>query len=362
MTSNGKITKLQFFFLIFQSQIGIAILSMPYSVYKKAQTDSWLSIIFAGVFIQLIILIQWFLARRFPSKNLFEIIMSLVGRKFGILVSLFYCIYFISVGGAILSLFSNVITDWLLPYTPQIIIKLLMISIGIYVVKENLRVISRFFVLSSIVLIFMIPLVLLSFKTENFIHLLPIGASGLLPIFNGIHQAILPLQGFEIFLVAFPYVSSNSFSKVKLISFSNLVSTLFYTLLTIACITFFSAQEMETTPQPVLYLIKSIGLKLIERPDIFFTALWIVSVSTSFMSYLYSTSKGFKSILPKFSRRIYVYIIACICLVVSLKWNERLEVNDLTNFILNLGLIFTIIIPFLLLITSLLFKKKEMSH
>lgn len=362
MTSKGQISKIQFFFLIFQSQIGIAVLTMPYSVYQKAQTDSWISVLIAGMVVQCIILIQWSLSRRFPLKNSFEIMQTLLGKKLGMLVSLLYCIYFISIAGIILSLYSNVVTDWLLPNTPQWIVKLLMIGIGIYAAKENLRIISRFFVLASIVIVFMIPLVLFSFKTENFLHVLPVGVSGLFPILKGAHQAILPLQGFEIYSIIFPYARFSSISKLKVISLSNLIATLFYIFLTLACIIFFSAHELETTPQPVLYLIKSFGFKLIERPDIFFTSLWIVTVSTSFISYLYSASKGLKSVFSTYSRKTFVYIIAFSSLLISLTWNEEFEVDFLASLLLNAGLMFTIIIPFLLLLVSLLFKKKEVSY
>nr|WP_042348716.1 GerAB/ArcD/ProY family transporter [Bacillus massiliigorillae] len=193
MTAKNHITPLQLFGIILQSQIGIAILTMPYELFKEAKFDSWLSILLTGLFIQILIFLHWFLARRYPTSNFFEIITKLLGRKLGIFLCFLYSIYFICLSSIVLSLYSNIIADWLLPHTPHWVTKALMISIAIYVVKDNLRVIGRFFLLCTFVSIFMIPLTFYSLKDGTLLNILPIGFSNYLPILKGTHEAFFLL-------------------------------------------------------------------------------------------------------------------------------------------------------------------------
>ncbi|MEH6945222.1 GerAB/ArcD/ProY family transporter, partial [Bacillus sp. JJ722] len=153
MTAREQISKTQFFNIIIQSQIGIAILTLPYQSYQSAKYNGWLSVLLAGIIIEVIILLIWLLARKFPSLHFFEVINLLLGKKIGGAVCLLYVIYFIIVSGIVLSLYSNIVSEWLLPYTPQWITKVLMVSIGIYVAKDSLQNISRFFVLCTLVLL-----------------------------------------------------------------------------------------------------------------------------------------------------------------------------------------------------------------
>ncbi|MEH6945183.1 GerAB/ArcD/ProY family transporter, partial [Bacillus sp. JJ722] len=136
-----------------------------------------------------------------------------------------------------------------------------------------------------------------------------------------------------------------------------------YTILTLACFLFFSAHELERIPEPVPYLIKSLKLTLIERPDLFFITIWIVMVSTSFMNNIYAASKGLNSIIVKLDRKLFVYISAICSLIISLICNLKLEVERLSNLFSDFGLIFIIGIPLVLLFISLTFKKQEaVSH
>lgn len=62
-----KQTKTQLLFFIIQTQIGVGILSLPYSVFQRAKQDGWMSILLAGLVVQLLILLFWMLAK--DSRN-----------------------------------------------------------------------------------------------------------------------------------------------------------------------------------------------------------------------------------------------------------------------------------------------------
>ncbi|MBN3545729.1 GerAB/ArcD/ProY family transporter [Fictibacillus barbaricus] len=51
----------------------MAVISLPYDVFHKSKTDSWLSIILSGIVVQLLIVLIWLMAKKYPNSTLFGI-------------------------------------------------------------------------------------------------------------------------------------------------------------------------------------------------------------------------------------------------------------------------------------------------
>ncbi|PGV98359.1 hypothetical protein COD86_05290 [Bacillus cereus] len=357
MNPKYQLSGLQFFFFITQTQIGITVLSLPYAVFQHARTDSWLTVILAGICVQGCILIIWFLAKRFPKDTIFEITKIIFGIRLGRLFTISYIIYFIFTISTILSLFSNIIQLWLLPHTPNWIPKLLLLCIGIYVAKDNIKIIARFLVLTSIFLFFFLFIAMYALKDANFFYVLPIGKQGIDSILKGVHEGFLSFLGFEIFMILFPHIQTNSTTKLRIAFAANMFTTFFYTVLTLICLVFFSPKEMEIIPQPILYLIKSFEFKIVERPDILFTSTWIILISSTIMAYLYGASRGLQGIYGKYKRKTFVYGVAILSFIITLIFNTPAEANILSHIVSKMGFIFSLGLPLCLLIFSLLLKK-----
>lgn len=356
--NKNSLTKTQLFFIIVQSQVGYGLISMPYIVFQESKTDGWISVLLGGVILQAVVFIGWSLCKRFPSLTIFQISKNLMGKYVGNIINILYVIYFTLTCCILLSLFSITIKDWILPYTPGWIIKLLIISVAVYVAKEKITVIARYLVLTTVVLFLFIILPAYSLKDSEILYLLPIGQSGLKAIFKGGKEIYILLQGFEIFMIILPVVSASAKVKLKIISLACLVVTLLYTFLTIVCLMFFSPEEFPLIPEPILYLVKSFEFNVIERPDIIFIALWIALVSTTIMTFLYSSSKGSTS-FTKYERSNLVYISGVMIFIISLFFNSKNEIEKFSMFVGNSGIIFTIGIPLILLVISLVRKRQE---
>ncbi|WP_180255215.1 GerAB/ArcD/ProY family transporter [Bacillus toyonensis] len=356
MKQTQKISSLQLFFFILQSQVGISVLSMPHAIFRIAKTDSWLVVILSGLFVQILIFILWLLAKRFPDNTIFEVQEELLGKTLGKLLTIAYSIYFILSTSIILVLFSDIIKLWLLPTTPGWIITLLMLSISVYMVKENLRILSRFFVITAIFFLFFFILSLYSFKYANVLYILPIGKEGFFSILKGSREGIRPFQGVEMLLILFPYVQATAITKLKAITYANICTTFLYTVLTVSCIVFFSPKELLLIPQPVLYVIKSFELSIIERPDILFTSSWIIIVASTVMSFLYATSKGMTYVLS-YSRKTFTYWGALVIYIITIVCHQPSAVHFLSKLVSSCVLIFAVGIPIVLLILAIILKK-----
>ncbi|WP_157796482.1 GerAB/ArcD/ProY family transporter [Bacillus sp. FJAT-45037] len=358
--SKSTITPGQMGLFVLQTQVGVGVLSMPYSVFDAgAKTDGWISIILAGFVVQVMIFVFMFLSMKFPKANLYDILIELFGQWIGKFLILVHVIYFISLGVLILILFSSTLSVWAFPHTPQLIKIGLACFTAYYLAKESVRIIARFHSFVSILLILIVLLTVTAFTNAEFRYILPIGQAGFSNIATGVKAAMLSLVGFELFIILFAATEGTLKVKVKVATIVNVAVTLVYTYLAIACYVFFSPDEMAFVPEPILYLIKSFSFIVLERIDLIFISIWIVAVMTSFVSYLYISSIGVARVMNKKKHAPFTAIIAVICFVLSVSPHNLLTVEKITQIVGNGGLIFSFLIPVTLLLLALVLKRQK---
>ncbi|VEF48290.1 spore germination protein [Bacillus freudenreichii] len=358
MISKNQITQFQLIFLLIHAQVGVGVISMPFDVFLKADGDSWISVLLTGIILQGMVFLIWALMVRFPSTNLFGIIQALFGKIFGNAIIILYCIYFITIGSLVLAKFGYIIKVWMLPLTPTWLTLLLMTFTAYYIVKDNLQIMARFFVLTSVIIVMFIVLSAFALKDANITYILPIGEKGLIPILKGIKPGIISFQGFELLLLVYPFVQDNKTGVLKAATIANVFVTLFYAFLVLTSLLFFSPKELKLIPEPVLYLIKSFSFKMIERPDLLFTSMWIVLVATTYINLLYGISLGFLQVMNAKEIKYFALIAACICFLIAINFQGKYEIQFLSKvnnyFVYPLGFG----LPVLLFGISILFKKK----
>ncbi|HIW32021.1 MAG TPA: spore germination protein [Candidatus Paenibacillus intestinavium] len=353
-----SITTKQLFFVIFQAQIGIGLLSIPYSVHEHAKSDGWISVFFAGIGIQILIILLWVLLWGFKGKNFYEITVIVFGKYLGKCINLLYTIYFLLVLSLLALLFSDLLKRWILSYTPAPIVVLLLIAIGIYIGKNNLRVIARFYVLASGLVILSVILPWFSFGVNfQWEYLFPIGQSGLTNIVIGSHNAIVAMIGFEIIMVILPYVTGTYKQSLKSISMANMAVTLFYVYFMVSCYLVFSPEEIKIIPEPVLYILKAVSFRWVERMDLVFLSIWIIPMATSFITYVYLSSSGAANLFHKGRRKYPVWYLMLFVFLAGLLFSSESEIAQFDKYVSYSSYIFMMLIPALTLLVSMIRKK-----
>ncbi|TDL72325.1 hypothetical protein E2R56_18025 [Rhodococcus qingshengii] len=358
---NLSITKFQLFFIMLQSQIGVGLLSLPNVVQKTAKGDGWISPLFAGVAVQVMLVIYWQLLKRFPNLIYTEITQKILGRFLGKLINLVIYMNFILVGGLVTILFIKIINLWLLPLTPNWIISILILTACIYLAVSDLRIIARFFVLAtSLILLLMFTSLLSWFTPKEFQYILPIGSSGIKNILLGTNNSLLAMLGFEGLLFTFPFIIDNKKGVLKTVSISNIFIVIFYTYFIFLSLISFSTDQLAQMREPILNLLRGITYKMVDRVDLIFLSIWIVPMVTSIIAYLFFASKSMNVKKKNYPRVVLMngFIIFLITLIPH---------NDATTTLFNkyvtyLSYAVVFIIPTLLLILSFLFKKQESSE
>lgn len=359
MINNNNITRFQLVFLLIHSQIGINIISLPNTLFMYAKTDSWISILIAGVIIQIFIYIYGILLKRFPSYNFYEIIQILLGKWVGKIIISIITLYFIWVGGIFLARFSVIISAWMMPLTPKWVLAALVLLTAVYITIENLQKIARFMFIATFTFPIYIIFTTYALKDANFTYIFPVGNSGMLAIMKGALKYLSSIHGVELLLFIYPFVSSNHTKIIRTASFVNIFITLYYTFFVVSCLLIISPKELKMIPEPVLYLVKSFTFKILERPDLLITTLWIVIVTTTFVSIIYISSLGLSVLINKDRTKSLVFIVSTLIFMMSLTIGGIYELSDISKFLAPFILTVIFIIPTCILFIAIFMNKKE---
>ncbi|MGP4076539.1 GerAB/ArcD/ProY family transporter [Halobacillus sp. K22] len=361
MTITNKLSRRQYFFIIVQTEIGVGILSLPYDLHSQAKQDGWISLLIGGVLLQIVLLVIWLIAKRYPDKDFFQINEAVYSKWLGKGISLLYVVYFSMVAMVILLIFVRLISLWVLPQTPFWILALLMILICLYLASGGLNAIARFYTFVSVLLIILIACVLYALKDTQMVFLFPILNSGWMPVIKGANEAVLSFFGFIISLVIYSKVEGSPAQRLRTIFYAHWFVVLFYLFTVIVSFTFFSTTEMSFVQEPLLYMLKSFDLVIVARLDLFFLSIWVVNVATTLTTYVYMTGLGLADVFGTKKTTLVYTIAALLILIPPMFIGYNMErVDQFNNFVVWLGYTFSVALVFILYFVSVLrgsFKK-----
>ncbi|PKR77418.1 hypothetical protein CEY16_11865 [Halalkalibacillus sediminis] len=353
------ISKSQFFFFIVQTQIGVGVLSLPYDLHTVAKQDGWISLLGACLILQIVIIFFWILTKRFPNDDLLTFNEFAFGKIIGRIINFTYTIYFLAISALVLILYSEILNIWILPETPSWVLILLMIIIGTYLVSSSISVIARIYTFLSAFIVVLVILLVYVLPHIDLIYLFPIGKQGVTPIIKGMHSAGLSFMGFIIVLFISKYVRANS--KQKLATMSAAIWFVFgiYAFTVFVSFTFFGTVEIDLIPQPVLYMLKAFELPVVARIDLLFLTIWIVSVATSFGTFLYLANISLKATIQAKKRGwvlgVCSVIIFLICVIPPINAENK---KTYTTWITNADYFFSVAFPLIILVASIILRKK----
>lgn len=290
-----QISYIQYVLLIFMTQVGIGILTLPRDLIEKAGTDGWIAI-FPGWIISMgisIIIIS--IMKKDPSSTIFELLPKYLGKWIGKLFILIWVLY--GVISSTVGLFTtfHVINMWILPNTKQYILMLLF-SIPLYMIMvQGIKGIARFAELAYFALPWIPVFLLFTLSDLNWLHLLPVIKEGWMPIIKTVKSTVLSFLGFELAFLLYPYLIKKE-KAVKGILIANTMSMLVFFVVTIISYLRFSPLEVETYVWPTLNLLKLIRLPFLERFEIIFLSFYLFILFKTIIPYAYLAIEGTSSL------------------------------------------------------------------
>ncbi|MDQ0417376.1 spore germination protein (amino acid permease) [Croceifilum oryzae] len=354
-----KITPNQFLFFILQTQLGVGILSLAHQIHKDAKGGAWISVLIGGLISQVMIVIFWAFLKKNQASNFLQAMEKLVGKMTAKGLVIGYSCFYALVTVLELSEYVRIMTKWVFPETPVWVNILIVATAAVYLAKESLRVISRMYVFVSFLIFPLVIFTIFGFKNVHFTYPMPFLEEGWLAIFKGANLSFFYFLGYEAMLLTYFAVEGSDKGKLKAASLGNLLVTIVYTFTTYVCLISFAPNELPLVPEPMLYVLKSYSLHVVERIDLIFLSIWMVSVTTSVCSFIYLSSIGVAQLCKAKDHRKFVYWIAAVCCIGTTFTLTPHRGEMLDDFIKIISYGFVFGIPILLFIISLFRGRKR---
>lgn len=312
---SNQITQSQFFFFLIHAQVGLTILGLPKLVGESAGHDGWISILIAGVYVQLLVFLYYFIIKHYPGRTFYDITVEVFGTFIGRCLNVAMVVYYIVYSIHFAYQCTAILKLWNYYQTPFWFMIILLIFVGYFILHGDLSMIGRFLTISIIVIFTMMYFLFWDLEELNYHHLLPISEASIWEIFKATKDGFTAFAGFEIFLFIHPFVRIPDKKKMKLASISIWSVCSLYVLTTLFTFMYFP-NAAKNVVDAVIYFIVPMHFTVIERIEVFFIAAWTLLMITSYICFLYMGILGMSRLRNKVHHNYYlkyvsIFIFVC---------------------------------------------------
>ncbi|MEK3765435.1 GerAB/ArcD/ProY family transporter [Solibacillus sp. FSL K6-4121] len=328
-----QLTKVQLFLLMFVMQTGFVYTSFQNLIIEHGNRDATIQFIIIAIifFFQLLFFERTY--KYFLLNGLTKILYIIYWTLY-IVVFVIYITY--------------VLTSWIFPNTPTIVLITIFLSVCFY------ASISRPETAVNIGVV-LIPMLFL-FLVFMFLTIPNLHGTNLLPLFYdrketwwmGFVFATYAFGGAEMFVVLRKYLVSKDKIPKKTLALYFTLLTSFYLLSISFTLMYFSIEEIKLIPEPVLYILHSVEVTFAKRLDIFFVYIWLSWSLVAIVNYTLVLRLVYfekKRLSPKLQQLIFFGIVG-----LTANYLIRFSVLEFfKNYLVYLNLIFTFILPILII-------------
>ncbi|WP_129688196.1 GerAB/ArcD/ProY family transporter [Gottfriedia acidiceleris] len=322
-----KITYVQFVLLIFGVQVGIGVISLPRILEDKAGTSGWVSLLFGGLLSFLISVAIVKLREKDPSCSFNMYFTHCFGKVLGTFFSLFFTLYCLGTGFAIILRSILFIQSYILPDASLFILLVLFLIPTYQFVTGGIQVLGKYIEIIFPIIIFMLIMLLFTLKQSNIHFILPLIKDGWLPIFKAIPTTTSSFLGIEIIFIIYPYLDQKE-KALKGVLVANSLTTFVYVYVSIICFVIYSPDEIGVIFEPVLDILSVIEFQYVERLDFILFSLFLIVISKTWIMYLWIGVTNLAEMF-RLKRVDYLFIgFSCVFLFLTSFFIPTFKQND----------------------------------
>lgn len=329
-------------------------------VVQKVGTAAWYSTLGSCVISIIFFYIICMLMERFPGMNLIQIFDEVVGKFFGKILGMILCTYSVFYAGSNLREFVDMIKIYNLPKTPPSFIMGSILLVAILISYFGFKGLGQLCGICFLPVILGLVLVFsMAYQAYNFNYLKPYLGYGIL---NTLYFEFLRSSSYSEFLVLFVVI--DSLPNLKEIKKVGTISIVLSGVILSICFMFYLASFnyafAKENISGIFELSKTIYFnRFIQRVETIFLVTWIIPsmITTSIAFYICISIyckifniKNHRPLLMPFS--FLVFIVA----IIPQNVLELTSINLL--FIRQYSLVINYFIPTVVLVISILLKKK----
>ncbi|WP_397537922.1 GerAB/ArcD/ProY family transporter [Rummeliibacillus pycnus] len=331
-----KLTKAQFFVMLFFIQTGIIYISFQHGLIKGGGRDAW--IMFAVTAI--IVFIQLLLFEKYYQRFVL-----------GKITSWLYILYWLTLIIGFLGYMQYTLNTWVIQSTPPIITLTLILLVSLYISLSRPSTVINLGVLIIPLVIIFIVFILIATHELKFSNILPLGTSTVSQWLSGMHNSSIAFIGIESYLILRKYVLENEKVAGKPLFIFHLIVSIFMGVSVIGTEFYFALKEINLIPEPIIYILKSQKVTFVKRLDIFFIYIWLAWGILTINLFIFNIRIVLFSKKRKHPQRMMI-ILHCFILVVTLFLVGIYQVDLIRKYIGYLYYPFTIVLPVIIILKN----------
>lgn len=360
MNEQRQITVLQASAITISTIVGVGVLSLPLAAVRAADTGAPLvTFLCALLSVVASIIIVW-LGVRFPNESYIEYSEKLIGKGLSRIIISVWILYYAMLSSLIAREFGEVVITAVLKNTPLEVTVIVMLLLAAFASRKNIMIfayIHTFYI--PFILIPVLLIVALSLKNADVINVLPLWGHKPSGIVKGFFMLSTVFQGYFIMMMVIPSMRSPK-KAMRSIWLAMLITCILYVMVVSATVSVFGAEETKKLLWPTLELAKNTSLpaNVLERLDAVFLAVWVTAVYTSLLSCYYFTTYSIGKLFRLQDQGMLSFFILPFLFVISMLPQSLIQLNEINALITQFGVVLTIAFPGLLLLVTLLRKKR----
>ncbi|WP_458109650.1 GerAB/ArcD/ProY family transporter [Bacillus zhangzhouensis] len=343
-------------FLINANQTGIGALSFQTNLVRSVNNDGWIAILIAGLSVNLMIFLIYFMFRQSPTSEFSEITQFVLGKWLGQFFNVLYILYFSSLSLIVLVHYMDVVHVWLFKDIPGLLFAGVLLLLVYYIHTGGFRTVAgwAFF---SIVLTYWLTFVCFYVMKYSHIRLMfPMFDHSMSEMLVGVKDASMTMFGFETLLVYYPFIKKAQTSQ-KYAQISAAATTVLSMFLFLISIAYYSSAQIKLTKWPTLTLTSIVKLPFIQRFEFIEISMWLLIIIPNVAIPLWAASRMAKQVFHT-KQSITLLVLSVIVLTMFTFFIDATSFETFNEWIEYSG--FVLIYGFITLLAIALLLKKRL--
>jgi spore germination protein (amino acid permease) len=276
--------------LVLNTCIGVNLLTLSHSVSKMGYNQWWIPIVL-GIIVTLTLFPMVALCKRYPDDTLYRINQKLLGKWLGGFVNALVIVYAILNVTAIHSGYVRLIQTSMLTNQTVTLPLLGLTLVMLYITNGGIKLVARFCLLTFFFTGWTVYYLQWGFQKGGLMHIFPLFNTNFPDFYDALINAFSSMFGYELLLFYYPHVADKErVLRHALIGVWMVV--LFYAMILITSVAYFSTWEMEHLIYPILNLFKAVELSFLERIENLGIGLWVFIILSTSTAYLWAARIG----------------------------------------------------------------------
>jgi spore germination protein len=357
-----EISTLEASSIVISTVIGVGVLPLPLFAVQAGNTAAPLITIMAIGISMIGIIVVSILGIRYPEQTIITYSQNILGKWFGRIFSFLIIIFFAILTSLTSREFGEVVITAVLKETPLEVTVLVMLILAAISTRHDMitfAYIQLFYL--PVILGPAILIVILSLKNADILYLLPVwgNAPDMIMMMSGIFTIAALFQGAFVMTIVIPSMSEPK-KAMKAGIWGILISGGSYLLIVIATLAVFGPGEISQLLWPTLELARTTSIpgNILQRLDVVFLAIWVVSVFTTLLSSYKLTIHSISQLFGLRDHKMFSYFLLPFVFIIAMIPQNILHMYGVIRLVGRVGLFLTIGYPIFLLIVDT-FKRKR---